>query len=225
VSATQASTHHHHFAASTHPTPLTQSHPHHAQARSAKARQQADAAAKAALAEDPSIYDYDGVYDAMQAERGERARQAAEAAQEEKKGSKYIESLKRVRARLRAGVFVRAGGGWASYTCVCGGPPDGRHHLTWTTTAPSMQAAELKKREQDRYFERRLAKERKVRGWEDGMQWWINDRFPLSVSLTVFPTRTKPWTHTHTRTHRTRTSCTRTRRCSSRAPTRRSSWR
>lgn len=54
-------------------------------------------AAKAALAEDPSIYDYDGVYDAMQAERGERARAAQAAVQEEKQQSKYIDSLKRVR--------------------------------------------------------------------------------------------------------------------------------
>lgn len=67
------------------------------QARSARAKQEAEAAAKAALAEDPSIYDYDGVYDAMQAERGERARAAQAAAQEEKQQSKYIDSLKRVR--------------------------------------------------------------------------------------------------------------------------------
>ena len=76
----------------THPYPT-----HHPQARSERARQQAEAAAKAAMAEDPSIYDYDGVYDVMQRERGERAKAAAAAvAKEEKQGSKYIESLKRV---------------------------------------------------------------------------------------------------------------------------------
>ena len=67
------------------------------QARQERARQQAEAAAKAAMEEDPSIYDYDGVYDAMQAERGERAKAAQAAAQEEKQQSKYIDSLKRVR--------------------------------------------------------------------------------------------------------------------------------
>lgn len=72
------------------------------------------------MAEDPNIYDYDGVYDAMQAERGERARQAAAAAKEEKQSSKYIESLKRVGD---SGGAVAAGMdawmGWMDGSCVC----------------------------------------------------------------------------------------------------------
>lgn len=92
--------------------------PHfHKQARSAKAQKQLEEAEAAARAADPSIYDYDGVYDTMQAERQERAKAVTEAAKEEKKSSKYINGLKR--------------------------------------------AAELKKQEQDRFYERRLAKERK----------------------------------------------------------------
>lgn len=89
----------------------------HKQARSAKAQKQLEEAEAAARATDPSIYDYDGVYDTMQAERQERAKIITEAAKEEKKSSKYIDGLKR--------------------------------------------AAELKKQEQDRFYERRLAKERK----------------------------------------------------------------
>jgi len=76
--------------------------------------EEAEAAARAS---DPSIYDYDAVYDEIHAKREERDNMAAEAAKEEKKTSRYITNLKR--------------------------------------------AAELKKQEQDRFYERRLAKERK----------------------------------------------------------------
>lgn len=44
------------------------------QVRSAKAQKQLEEAEAAARAADPSIYDYDGVYDTMQAERQERAK-------------------------------------------------------------------------------------------------------------------------------------------------------
>jgi coiled-coil domain-containing protein 55 len=65
------------------------------QSQSQAAKKKLEAAQAAALAEDPSLYDYDGVYDKLQAERSERERLAT-ASEPEKKKSKYIENLKKV---------------------------------------------------------------------------------------------------------------------------------
>lgn len=45
--------------------------------------------------EDPSIYDYDGVYDEIQEKRTQQAQQALQRV-EQKQESRYIENLKRV---------------------------------------------------------------------------------------------------------------------------------
>jgi len=49
---------------------------------------------KKLLLEDPTVYDYDGVYDAMQRDRGDRLSRIQQAKEEERKKPKYISAIK-----------------------------------------------------------------------------------------------------------------------------------